>query len=306
MKKSSLIIQTSWLGIIINSILAIAKITLGLIGNSFSLIADGIDSASDIITYVISLIVGHIIDKKPDQRFSYGYQRAETIAAKSLSMIILFAGLQLLVECIKRLFDSTEAPSPPDLWITSIAAISIVMKLSFSLYQSKLAIKWNSSLLRVNALNMKHDAFLSFVVLISILVSHFFHNSLIDIIAAAFISIWILYSSYLLFIENSLELMDAIEDPNLYKKIFIIIESFEDIKNPHRLKLRKISSLYSLSFDIELPPDMSVKESHVIIEKLEAKLVEEIDNLYDIVIHVEPIGNYEPHESYGLKREDIL
>ncbi|MBL7665936.1 MAG: cation transporter [Bacteriovoracaceae bacterium] len=304
LEKAQKIYSVSIMGIIINAVLATMKIIVGLTSNSLSLIADGIDSASDVVVYLISAYTGKILKSPPNTKFPFGYRRAETIATKALSFIIFIIGAQMLYHCLAQIF-TPQAKEAPTLIAVIVTVLSIFIKFLFYRYQNVLAKKYESSLLQANALNMKNDIFISFTVLTGIISSVYFNAHIIDTILAMLISVWILKTAYQIFSTVNLELMDAIDDPTLYERIFQIATQFTAIKNPHRIRLRRIANFYALYMDIELDGQMTVNESHIIVKDFEDKLIQNIPNLCDIVIHVEPIGNHEPDESYGVNRSNM-
>src|SRR5512133_3624553 len=120
--------NASWVGIFGNGFLSVIKITAGLISGSLAVVADGVDSSSDIITSVITLVTARILTKPPNKKYPYGYYKADTIATKLLSFIIFFAGAQLLITSVKKLISGTVTEMPAKLAIY-ITVISIVGKL---------------------------------------------------------------------------------------------------------------------------------------------------------------------------------
>ena len=123
--RSYQIKRASWIGIIGNGFLAVAKIVIGIIASSFAVIGDGIDTSTDIITYIIILVAARIIAKPPDKRFPYGYKKAETSATKILAFIIFFAGAQLMISTSKQLFtgDTRELPSIIAIYVTLFSIV---------------------------------------------------------------------------------------------------------------------------------------------------------------------------------------
>jgi len=89
--RTAVIRKASWVGIIGNAFLSVIKITAGILSGSFALLGDGIDSATDIVTSVVTLLTSKIVDRPPDEGHPYGHGRAETVATKALSFIIFFA-----------------------------------------------------------------------------------------------------------------------------------------------------------------------------------------------------------------------
>ena len=98
--------------------------------------------------------------------------------------------------------------------------------------------------------------------------------------------------------------MDGYSDPEIYKKIFKAISEIPEAKNPHKVRLRKQGYLFVIEMDIEVDGSLSVKEGHDIAIKVERKVKERIKNIYDINIHIEPIGNVE-EEKFGISINNL-
>ena len=128
---------------------------------------------------------------------------------------------------------------------------------------------------------------------------------IIDLILALIVSIWIIKVAVEIFIDVNTELMDGMRDTDIYKDILDIVNSIEGANNPHRIRIRKISNMYVIGLDIEVDGKMSVSDSHDLVEIVEIKLREKIKNIYDIVIHVEPLGNVEKHEPFGISEKNL-
>jgi cation diffusion facilitator family transporter len=297
------IIQASWVGVIANAILAALKITAGLLAGSLALVGDGIDSASDIVTSVITLFTARLISRPPNLKYPYGYQKADAIASKALSFIIFFAGAQLAISTIEKILDDT-TPTIPDVITIWVVIISIISKFLLAGYLLKTGKKVESAMLLANGKNMRNDVLISLSVLLGLGFTIFLRLPIIDQIFALVISIYIMKTGFDIFMETNLELMDGIEDQGVYDDIIKAIESVEGARNPHRLRLRKISNLYLVAVDIEVDPDLKILEGHRIARQVEKSLKKALVNVYDIIVHVEPIGNVED-EVEGITTRDI-
>ena len=177
--RTTLIIRTSWTGIIGNSILSILKISLGLISGSLAVVGDGIDSAGDIITSWITLFTARIISRPPDTRYAYGYAKAETIATTVLAFIIFFAGAQLAISTISQLIKGnfTEIPTILAIYVTTI---SIAGKLILSYIHFRIGRRINSSMLIANGKNMQNDVIISVGVLTGLFFTQILQLPVID------------------------------------------------------------------------------------------------------------------------------
>ena len=299
------IVHASWISIAGNAILAVLKIILGVFANSMAVLGDGIDSLSDVIGSIITLITARIMKRPPDIRFPYGYTKADTIATKALSFIILFAGAQLAISTIHTIVEGEKLDVLPSNLAIIVTIVSIIGKLLLSWHQSKEGKRVESKMLIANAINMKNDVIISATVLVSLIITKIFNLAIVDHVTAFIVSIWIIRSGYIIFMESNVELMDGNADPDLYKKIFEAVKSVKGASNPHRVRIRKTGYLYVIGIDIEVPGLMTVYRSHILAHEVEEKIRRCIKNVYDVVVHVEPTGDYNAQEKFGISEGDL-
>lgn len=304
MNREQKIIRASWWAVIINAILAAMKLTVGFISGSYAVIADGIDSATDIVTSLVVLLAARIINKPPNIRYAYGYQKADTLAAKILSFVIFFAGAQLAWSTVQALIQGTVMKTPTNMaiWVT---LISIAGKLLLTSLLQRTGKKVESPMLTANARNMRNDILISLSVLASLIFTLLLKQPLIDRFIALIISVFIMVSAFKIFMKTNIDLMDGIDDPELYKALFEAVRKVKGAFNPHRVRARKIGNHYMVNLDIEVNAFLSIKEAHDIARKVEESIKANLNNVYDVMVHVEPLGNKEEDEKFGLTESDI-
>ncbi len=304
MKREQKIIRASWWSIGGNTLLAFLKLGVGFISGSFAVIADGIDSVSDIVSSVVVLVAARIIARPPNIKFPYGYKKADTIATKVLSFMIFFAGAQLALSTIRILIDggSVEIPGRLAIWVT---LVSIVGKLFLALLLDKTGKKVESTMLIANARNMRNDILLSLSVLTSLLFTMILKEPMIDHIIAFLISIFIMFEGFRIFMKSNIDLMDGIDNIEVYDHLFESVHTVEGAHNPHRVRARKIGHYYMINLDIEVDPELSVKEAHDIAKNVENSIKSRLRNIYDVMVHIEPLGNLEEDEKYGITETEI-
>ena len=298
------IIRASMVSIVGNAALSILKITVGLIAGSLAVVADGVDSASDIVASLITYFTAHIVGRPPDKRYPYGYARADTIAAKALSFIIFFAGAQLALSSINRLINpvNEEMPQMFAIWVVMI---SIVVKYLLALYLKNTGKSVDSAMLIANARNMTNDVVISISVLVGLVLTFIFEMPVIDKITALAVSVYIMVIAFRIFMQTNREMMDGVDDEGIYSKIIAAANSVKGASNPHRIRVRKLAHYYLIALDIEADGKLSLDDAHEICVKVEQALKEAIPNIYDILVHVEPKGNVEPDEAFGISEENI-
>ena len=298
-ERADRIALISWVAIAGNLVLALLKIVAGLSAGSLAVLGDGIDSTTDVVASGITLFAARIIAKPPDREHPYGHFRAETIATKTLSFIIFFVGAQLALSTVRRLV-SGEHGDVPQIIALYAAGISIIGKIALTAVLLRSAKKLNSSMLRANGKNMQNDILISAGVLLGVLLTQVLRFPLLDSIVALVISLWIMRTAFSIFMESNLELMDGLGDQTVYPTIFKAVEEVSGAVNPHRTRVRRLGNVYFIDLDIEVDGGKTVTEAHRIAVQVEEMIKRRVDNVYDIMVHVEPRGNVELNERFGV------
>ncbi|MDR2085331.1 MAG: cation diffusion facilitator family transporter [Bacteroidales bacterium] len=303
-RNDKVLLKTSWISTIGNSILSLAKLIIGFISGSMAVISDGIDSATDVVISIVMIITAKIMSKPPSRKYAYGYEKAESIATKVLSFVIFYAGIQMLITTIRSTF-SAEAKEMPGIIAIYVTIFSIIGKLALALYQYKKGKKINSPLLQANAINMRNDVIISLSVLVGLLFTFIFNLPILDSITGLIISLFIIRSAIKIFMDSNVELMDGVKDEGIYNKIFEAVDKVKGASNPHRVRSRQIGNFYMIALDVEVDGNITVKQAHDIAEEIENNIKQSVENIYDIVVHIEPKGQCRENERFGLDENMI-
>jgi cation diffusion facilitator family transporter len=301
--KVSLIKLAAITALIGNLFLAAAKIITGILANSFAVLGDGIDSSVDVLIAVMTLVVSAVIAKPADKSHPWGHGRAETVATAILSLILFFAGAQLILNSALKLIrrDVVEIPGSAALIVT---CVSIGGKILLSWSQYLFGKKAGSAMLKANAKNMLGDVFTSIGVFVGLFFSSFFNIGTIDLVTAILVGLWVLKNAVSIFLEANTELMDGAANDESYRMLFDAVRSVPEAGNPHRTRMRRIAGFWDIDIDIEVDPTLTIAEAHTIACKVEKAVKENIDGIFDIMVHVEPAGNVQT-EGYGLSENQF-
>jgi cation diffusion facilitator family transporter len=283
--------------------LALLKILGGVFSGSLAVLSDGIDSTTDVVASIITLFTARIISKPADKKHPYGHSRAETIATKVLAFIIFFVGAQLAYSTVMRIIAGTRTDIPSALAFY-VSIISILGKIVLTVFHFRSGKKTQSSMLIANGKNMQSDVLISISVLIGLAFTYLLHIPILDSIAAVMVSLWIMKTAFQIFMESNTELMDGMEEPAIYTTIFQAVESIDGVSNPHRTRVRRLAHLYIIDIDVEVDGKLSVAAAHQLAVQVEETIKQNLDNVYDIMVHVEPLGNVEQEEKYGISGSD--
>ena len=302
--KTRLIKTASIVALVGNAVLALAQILTGVYAGSLAVIGNGIDSSTDVIIAIMTLAVARIISRPADEDHPWGHGRAETVATATLSFILFFAGAQLVINSGRGILFGAEreVPEMPALVVTLVVVAGKIL-LAWSQYA--LGKKADSLMLKANAKNMSADVLLSAGVLAGLGLSIFFGVGVIDSWAALLVGLWVIKSALGIFLEVNAELMDGGSNRVFYGAVFDAVKSVGEVSHPHRVRMRRIAGFWDIDIDIEVSPEKTVYEAHRIACKVEAAIKERVENVYDIVVHVEPagdLGNTE-NEGFGLTEE---
>jgi cation diffusion facilitator family transporter len=282
--------------------MAVFKISFGLWGNSLVLIGAGIATVSDVVTSLVTLLTGRIIDRPPDEDHPYGHGRAETIATKLLSFIIFFAGTQLVLSTVQQLLSGQPRTVPAPLTML-VALGAIVGKIILALVKGRAGKKAQSSMLIADAKNMKMDVFISGAALLGIFFTIRLHMPIVDTLLGLAVGLWIMWVAYGIFMQTNVELMDGLEDRDLYREVCRAALEVEGVENPHKMRIRQMNTRYVIDMDIEVDGRLSVADGHRIAMDVQNRIHSEVKNVYDVHVHVEPVGNEEQRERFGLSQD---
>lgn len=300
--RESVLIKTSWISTIGNSILSLAKIVVGITAGSMAVLGDGIDSATDVVISIVMIYTARLMNRPPSRKYVYGYNKAESIATKVLSLVIFYAGVQMLISSGQRIF-SDEPRELPGMLAIYVTVFSIIGKLGLALYQFKQGKKIKSSMLMANAQNMKSDVIISTGVLLGLFFTFILKMPILDTFTGLIVSLFIIKTSISIFMDSNVELMDGVKDESVYEKIFEAVDQVEGVSNPHRVRSRQIGNMYLIALDIEADGELTLNEAHELAEAVEHSIKKLVENVYDIIVHVEPAGKCHEIEQFGIDKK---
>jgi len=302
-QKTKYIKLAAVIALIGNIILASMKIVVGIFSQSNALIGAGIDSSTDVLISIITLVVVKILSKPADANHPWGHRKAETIATAFLAFIIFFAGAQLIITSLTDLIAGIDTPLPPTIAIV-VLIISVSGKILLAGSQYVLGKRADSAMIRANAKNMASDVLISLGVLVGFAVAFLTGSGQADAIMAILIGIWIIKTAIGIFVEANIELMDGNSDMESYRIIVDSVNAVEGAYSLHRARMRCIGGFWDISFDINVDPNCSVAEAHLIASNVENEIKNRLENVLDIMIHVEPLGD-DSIEGFGLSESEI-
>jgi cation diffusion facilitator family transporter len=280
-------IRATYFSIAGNTVLALIKGLAGFFGNSYALVADAIESTTDIFASLLVLFGIKYSSKPADDNHPYGHGRAEPLITFLVVGFLITSATIIGYESIMNIQTPHELPKPWTLFV--LAAIIIWKEYSFRLVMKR-ANETNSSSLKADAWHHRSDALTSVAAFIGISIALFFGKGYesADDWAALFASAFILYNSYLIFRPALGEIMDEHLYDDLVEEIRVVSHQVDGIVDTEKCFIRKAGMKYHVDLHARVNGDISVKEGHDLSHKLKDTLREEIPELGHVLIHIEP------------------
>lgn len=287
MNREKLAINTTYFSMAGNAALAMIKGLAGYFGNSYALIADAIESTTDVFSSILVLLGFKYASRPADRNHPYGHGRVEPLITFIVVGFLIASAIVIAHESIKNI---SIDHSPPEAWtLLVLGAIIIWKEISFQLVikRSKLT---NSSALKSEAWHHRSDAITSVAAFIGISIALIFGKGYenADDWAALCASGFILYNSYLIFRPALGEIMDEHTHDELVLRIRSVSKTVQGVIDTEKCFVRKAGLKYHLDLHVIVDSNLTVKQGHEIAHNLKDLLAFQIPELGHILIHVEP------------------
>src|SRR5690625_355825 len=286
------IIVATWVGIIVNTLLAIIKAIGGLLSGSRALIADALHSTTDIIGSVVILFAVKIANKPPDEEHPYGHGKAENIASIIVALLLIVVGVEISISSIKVFFG--DIPKAPGQLAIYILVAAIIIKEILFYYKYFLGKKYNSVALISEAWHHRSDSLSSFAALVgvglAILGEYLQIEFLIygDAIAGIIVSIIVIKVGYNLAKDSANVVLEQVLDKEDIKKYEETVLELDGVIEINELLARNHGSYIIIDIKISVDPNISVKKGHDIAHITKDILIKNHNEVEDVLVHVNP------------------
>lgn len=269
----------------INVLLGFLKLVGGYLFHSHALIADGFHSFSDLITDVMVLFASKYGNQAADETHHYGHQRIETAATLLLALLLILAGTAIAWDSLDEMIHKSH--STPG-WLTlPIAGFSIIANELLFHYTQYVGKKIKSELIIANAWHHRSDAASSIVVLLGIMgsISGIVY---LDAVAAVIVGFMIINMGLSYGWNSVKELVDTAVELQIINSIEHIILQVDGVQKIHQLRTRSMGSDILIDVHVLVSPFISVSEGHYIAQHVHQALVRTLENIKDVIVHIDP------------------
>ena len=275
------------LGGIINFFLVIIKISAGVLGNSYALIADGIESAADIFSSFVLWLGLKVASKGRDEDHPYGHGKAEPIAGAFVALALLGAAILVVVQSVHKIL--TPHPIPKLFTLYILGAIILIKQILFG-YVMRIGKKINSTALYADAWHHLSDSISSAAAFIGISIAIIMGPGYesADDWAAIVASVIIVINAYKILKPSLAEMMDTAPSDSIIKDVKAVAIKVEGVTGLEKCFVRKMGFDYYVDLHVIVDGNLSVHRGHDISHRVKDAILEAMPNISDVLIHIEP------------------
>lgn len=284
---SSEAIKTSVFSILGNIAFAIIKFIAGVLGNSYALIADAIESTADVFASILVWVGLKYSTKPADENHPYGHGRFETLSTFAVIGFLVVSATVIAYESIQNIKTPHEGPKVFTLFV--LGGIILFKELAFQ-YVVRKSKETHSSSLKADAWHHRSDAITSVLAFVGISIAIFLGEGFeaADDVAALIASGIIIYNAYKIFKPVIREISDEQVYDELIQEIEKISEKAENIVAVEKCHVRKMGMVYYVDMHLVVNAQLSVMQGHQIAHDLKDLIMHELPEIADVLIHVEP------------------
>ena len=274
-------------GLIVNVLLAAAKILAGVIGHAYVLIADGIESALDVGGSIVIWGGLTVAARPPDQTHPYGHGKAEPIAAVIVAAGVLAAAVVLAIESVREIFLPHHAPAP---WTLAVLVVTVIIKETLYRYTIRFGQKVESTAVKTDAWHHRMDALTSIAAFIGISVALIGGEKWqsADDWAALLACALIAANGIRLARPAFYEIMDTAPGGKIVRSIRVVASSVPGVVEVEKCRARKMGLDYYVDLHVGVDGNISVHQGHEIAHRVKAAIQQSDSRIADVLVHIEP------------------
>jgi cation diffusion facilitator family transporter len=274
-------------GMIVSGALSVIKITAGLMGHSTAVFADGLESGSDVFASGFVLLGLTLAAKPPDDEHPYGHGRLETLTGLLIGLVLTAGGALISYSSLQHL---GEARPPMSAFVVWPLLLSLLAKTGLSASKFHFGRKLKSDALIADAWNDAMDTVSAVSALIAVGLTLSYPGRFLDAdrYGGFVVGLIVVIAGARVAYDTSIQLMDTMPEPALMKEIRAAARQVEGVRGVEKCFARKTGLRYHVDLHLEVDPEMTVKQSHELAHQARLRIIENLDWVADVLVHVEP------------------
>jgi len=279
--------RSTLFGILANAFLAATKGIAGILGNSYALVADAIESTTDIASSLIVWVGLKISGLPPDADHPYGHGKAEPIAATAVSLALYAAAAVIAIESIREIVTPHHAPAP---FTLIVLLVVVIIKETLYRFVFRVGIRIRSTAVMTDAWHHRSDAMTSAAAFVGISVALIGGDGYesADDWAALFAAAVIVFNASRMLRSALSEVMDAAPGPAVERQVRATAQRVNGVVALDKCFVRKMGLSYYVDLHVTVDGKISVREGHDIAREVKNAILAAHPTVADVLIHIEP------------------
>lgn len=280
-------VRAAQLGLLVNAALAVVKVLTGLLGNSYALIADGVESGADIFSSLIVWRGLAISGRSADEEFHFGYGKAESLASAIVALMLLGAAVGVAIAAIREVVTPHHLPEP-----FTLIVLVLVMGIKEAMFRRTLRVgsDTGSNAVQADAWHHRSDAITSLAAFVGISIAlaggRGWESA--DDYAALFSAMVIGWNGYRLLRPAVSDLMDKAPDREFVDRVTHVASAVEGVLGIEKVAARKAGLGYFIEIHVQALPSLPLHDAHILGGIVKSRLKEEIPPILGVLVHMEP------------------
>jgi cation diffusion facilitator family transporter len=280
-------IRSAQLGLLVNAVLAIIKLIAGIVGNSYVLIADAVESTADIFSSLVVWSGLRVASRDPDEAYPFGYGKAESLAGAVVALMLIGAAVAISIEAISEIRTPHRTPAP---WTLGVLVGVILVKYALSRRVRDVAAEIGSTAVQADAQHHLSDALTSTAAFLGISIALWggpgWESA--DDWAALFASAVIFYNGVEMLRPTLADLMDRMPGPEIVDPVRQAAESVAGVLATEKLLVRKSGMTYRVTIHVQTDPELPLRDAHILGGKVKGAIQAAIPRVQSVLVHMEP------------------
>ncbi len=274
-------------GMIVSSGLAVVKIVTGLFAGSTSVVADGLESAGDVLASGFVFLGLTLAAKPADSDHPYGHGRAETLTGLLVGLMLAAAGIAISFHAIRMVGEPSLPPAAYAVW-PLMGSIAVKAVLSGVKYRIGKTI--GSAALAADAWNDAVDIVSGLAALAAVSLTLYDPQRFLaaDHYGGFVVGVIVIFTGLRVARDTGLQLMDTMPDARMMRTIRDVAQKVSGVEGVEKCFARKTGLQYHVDLHLEVDPDISVRSSHDIAERVRQRIRQDVNWVADVLVHVEP------------------
>jgi cation diffusion facilitator family transporter len=280
-------IRSAQVGMLVNAVLAITKLMAGLVGHTYALVADAVESTTDIFSSLVVWAGLRVASRHPDAEYPYGYGRAEAIASVIVALMLLAAAVGISIEAVREIRTPHHMPAA---WTLAVLVVVMVVKWTLSRRVGSVGADIGSTAVTADAWHHMADAITSAAAFVGISIAVLggpgWESA--DDWAALLASCIIAFNGIAMLRPAIADLMDRTPGAEITERVRRAAEEVPGVRAVEKLALRKTGLTYRADLHVQADPMMPLREAHVLSGKVKSAIRTTVPRVDSVLVHMEP------------------